>query len=57
MPFQKLGYKRRAHFPYLPSIDTVGPHWAVVGALGAGETIFRPPQGMHVGVKKCVLLF
>ena len=42
---------------YLPPIHTVSPHRAVVGPLGAGETIFGPPQGVHVCIKEGVLLF
>ena len=42
---------------YLPPIHTVSPHRTVVGPLGAGETIFGPPQGVHVCIKEGVFLF
>merc|ERR1719219_978185 len=40
----------------VPAVDLVGPDPAVVGALGAGEPVLGPPEGMLVLVQQSVLL-
>merc|ERR1719150_3634922 len=40
----------------VPAVDLVCPHSAVVGTLGSGEPVLRPPEGVLVLVQQGVLL-